>query len=124
VRVAGKLVATDVRLANGVSVRALLGNLDPLHPQLTRQFLSVSFHREGRWFHLARYFDADYRRRGPDALARFLGYHPDEIFPIAYDVRDRVRGEAQALAGLIPRDPPEKLTEAQLIALLDAHPPR
>ena len=67
------LVGTDVRLASGKKLMALLGNLDVEKARLTEHFLTLSVYRDdGMVFHLARYHDHDFGERGPDALATFL----------------------------------------------------
>jgi len=113
----GCLVCTQVRLANGLRVWALLGNIDAMDPRQTQHFLSISvFHGEQR-FSLARYHDFDSNVRGPQAPAGFLGLPLDEVFPIFYDVSQVCAGESAALAGTIEKEPQEKLTRAQLIAM-------
>ena len=113
----GSLVATRVVLANGTSVRAVLGNIDLANPRATQHFLTLSVDRDGQRFHLARYFDADYSARGPAALARFLGLALGDVFPIAYDIRTLVRGAPEAACGIVPLEVKEKLSRADLIAM-------
>ena len=119
---AGKLFGTQVFLANGATVWALLGNVDRAQPRLTQHFLTVSLERDGVWFHLARYFDCDHADRGPGAVARFLDLAVDAVFPLGYDVRRYVEGEPAALCGYVHAEPMERLTVEQLAAL--AVPPR
>lgn len=69
----GKVVGTQVTLANGERVWALIGNVDPSNPRMTEHFLTLSVERDGRWFTLARYHNFDIAEYGPDALAKFLG---------------------------------------------------
>lgn len=116
-RLAGKVVGTRVRLANGTDAWGLLGNIDESNARLTEHFLTLSIFHDGRWFTLARYHDFDDGQSGPDALARFLGLPVDEVFPIAYNIRPYVKGDPSALAGLIPKEPRERLSRAELIAL-------
>jgi hypothetical protein len=116
-RLAGRVVATRVQLANGTCVWGLLGNIDESSARLTEHFLTLSLLQERQWFTLARYHDFDYSENGPDALARFLGLPVDEVFPIAYDIRHYVKGDSAALAGRIPKEPRERLARAELIAL-------
>jgi hypothetical protein len=116
-RLAGRVVGTQVRLANGTCVWALLGNIDESNARLTEHFLTLSVLQDRRWFTLARYHDFDYSENGPDALARFLALRIDEVFPIAYDIRQYVKGDIATLAGLIPKEPRERLGRADLIAL-------
>jgi hypothetical protein len=116
-RLAGRVVGTRVRLANGSCVWGLLGNIDESNARLTEHFLTLSVFQDGRWFTLARYHDFDYSENGPGVLARFLGLPINEVFPIAYDIRQHVKGEPAALAGLIPKEPRERLSRSELIAL-------
>jgi hypothetical protein len=114
----GRVVGTRVRLANGTSVWALLGNVDERSARRTQHFLQVTVWRGAKAFDLARYQDSDYARRGPKALARFLGLAIDDVFPLAYDLRAVAKkGRPAALAGTIPKEPPEKLSGDELTDL-------
>jgi hypothetical protein len=113
----GRLVGTQVRLANGADVWALIGNVDASNPRLTEHFLTLSVYRNGGWFTMARYHDFDSLERGPQALSTFLGIRIEEVFPIFYDISRFSHGESAALVGKIEREPREKLTRAQIIAL-------
>jgi hypothetical protein len=113
----GRVVGSQVRLANGDHVWALIGNVDVGNSRLTQHFLSMSVFREGRSCPLARYFDPDYERHGPVALAEFLQLPVDDVFPISYDIRASAIGDPAALAGSIEKEPRERLTRAQVIAL-------
>jgi hypothetical protein len=113
----GKVVGTQVRLANGMQLWALLGNIDPLSPPLNEHFLTLSIEQNGRWFALARYHDLDYVHRGPDSLSRFLGMSVDQIFPISYDVTPYADGDPAALIGSVNKEPRERLSRAELIAM-------
>jgi hypothetical protein len=114
---AGKIVGTRVRLANGEYRWGIVSNLDARNPEMNEHFLALSMERNGRWFHLARYFDSDYGVRGPKSLARFLGFPVDDVFPICYDVRKCVKGHPAALAGSILREPRVRLTRAEIIGM-------
>jgi hypothetical protein len=113
----GKLAGTRVRLANGNFVWALIGNVDSRNPQMTKHFLTLSLQREGKWFTLSRYHDFDYSQNGPASLASFLGLDVDQVFPICYDITHCAIGDIEALRGEIPKEPHEKLTRAQIIAM-------
>ena len=107
-----------VLFANGDQAWALIGNVTVDNARLTEHFVTASLERNGRWFTLARYHDSNYGEFGPEALASFLGLPLDDLFPISYDIRAQVKcGDAAALAGQIPREPRERLTRAQIIAL-------
>jgi len=112
-----RLVGTQVRLANGLEVWGLFGNFDVTNPRATRHFLALSIERGGKWFHLARYHDFDFASRGPEALARFLGLGVEDVFPITVDVRRYVRGDPAAVTAIVPREPRERLTNEELIAM-------
>jgi len=113
----GKVVGTEVSLANGQKAWALVGNVDATNPRLTQNFLTLSIKRGAEWFHLARYHDFDYDQRGPEKLAGFLGLAVDDIYPISYDLRPYAKGDAAALCGKILKEPAERLTRAEIIAM-------
>jgi len=113
----GRLVGTQVKLANGSMRWAFIGNIDTRNAHTTDHFLDLSIWERERWFHLARYFDHDYSRRGPLALAKFLGLGVDEVFPISWDVSQYSSGDATALAGVVAAEPRERLSRAELIKL-------
>ncbi len=112
-----RIVGTHVRLANGSQVWAFIGNLDVTNPRASKHFLFLSIERGGEWFHLARYHDIGFTSRSPEALARFLGLQVDEVFPISVDVRRYVRGDPAALTATVLKEPQERLTRAELMAL-------
>lgn len=111
------IVGTQVRLGNGLEVWGSFGNFDVKHPRATQHFLVLSLERDGKWFHLARYFDFDFTSRGPEALARFLGLTVDDVFPITVDVRRYVRGDPAALTAIVVKEPKERLTHEEIRAL-------
>jgi len=112
-----RVVGDQVRLANGSRVWASFGNFDVRDPRATEHFLDISIERGGEWFHLARYHDVDFPEEGPEALARFLGLHVDDVFPITVDVRRYVRGDPALLTAIVLKEPQERLTDAELIAM-------
>lgn len=117
VSLAGKLVGAQVLLANGERVWALIGNVDPNNSRMTEHFLTLSVERKGEWFGLARYHDFDFAERGPEALAKFLDLTVDSVFPIAYDIRQVVKGDPAALEGNILKEPRERLSRSEIIAM-------
>ena len=118
----GKLVGTQVVLANGTPVWALMGNVDASNPRLTAHFRTLSVERGGTWFHLARYHDFDANERGPEQLATFLDLAVDDVFPISYDLLPHSKGDPKALRGTIQAKPSEVLTRDQIIALAVPRP--
>lgn len=116
-RLAGKVIGTQIRLANGSLHWALLGNMAENNARLNEHFLTLSVFHSNRRFTLARYHDLDYSENGPDALADFLSLPLEEIFPIAYDLRSIVKADERAIVGLIQKEPIERLSRAEIIAL-------
>ncbi len=113
----GKIFGVKVNLANGRVIWATLCNVVAGNSRLTDHFLLISLEYNDEWFTLARYYDFDYEQNGPKALADFLKMEVDEVFPISYDITPYVIGEKSALLGIILKDPKEKLTKPEIIAL-------
>jgi hypothetical protein len=112
-----RLIGAPVRLANGSRVWALIGNFNITNPRDTQHFLTLSIERNGGWRYLARYHDIGFPAEGPEALARFLGLHVDDVFPITVDVGRYVRGDPAALTAVVLKEPQERLTREELIAM-------
>lgn len=113
----GRLIGTQVRLSNGSLRWAMLSNLSADSAKKSQHFATLSVEEDGRWFHLARYFDADYETRGARHLAAFLDLPLDQVFPISYDLSGFVEGSPLALRGSIVAEPEERLDTASLIEL-------
>jgi hypothetical protein len=58
-----------------------------------------------------------FARSGPEELARFLGLHVDDVFPITVDVRRYVRGDPALLTTIKLKEPQERLTREERWAL-------
>lgn len=112
-----RFVAARVKLANGNWLWAMIFNLDVASPRKTEQFIQLRIERHGEWFWLARYWDVDYERNGPKALAEFLGLSVDDVFPISYDVREYVEADSPVLAGHVPKEPQERLPTDEIIKM-------
>ena len=110
-----QIIGTQLVLNNGAKYFGILGNVDLLRPIVTEHFLTVSLFKDRSWFHLARYHDIDYNRRGPDQLAAFLGLDIDRVFPIKFQI-DYVAGLPN-VDEIIYKKPPARLSEADLIQL-------
>jgi hypothetical protein len=114
----GMLVGTQVRLANGAPVWAIIGNVDSRDPRRTEHFITLSLDHVGRWLFLERYFDIQYAKQGPEAFARLLGLPVDDVFPIYFDLRPYSEGDPAALKGSVPKEPREKLSQKERMALV------
>jgi len=112
-----RVIGTTVALSNGATLWGLLGNVDVHNVRRTRHFLTLSIRTDTRWFHLARYHDADYERRGPKQFASFLGLAVDQVFPIRYDISSYVLGSDECIRGCIQASPSETLSEEELMKL-------
>jgi hypothetical protein len=113
----GKLVGTLVTLANGMRVWALIGNVFSLRPEMTEHFLSMSIENQGHWFHLARYHEIGFTRRGPSSLASFLNLETNEVFPVAYDIRFAAKVDSTALRGEIKQEPSVRFSRSAIVDL-------
>jgi hypothetical protein len=113
-----RLIGVRSRLANGKKIWTLIGNVALDNPRLTEHFITFSFEKNGKWFHLGRYFDPTYDKEGPEALAKFLGMPVDDVFPIGYDLRPHVAGGAPTVTGVIPKEPRERLSKDQIMKLM------
>lgn len=116
---ANRVIGTKAQLASGKSVYCLLGNIDLQHEQKTTQFLTATLLKaDGDSFFLARYFDVDYARQGPEALADFLALPVEEVFPISYDISSAANGLETVTKGLIKREMTDKLSDEERFALV------
>jgi hypothetical protein len=113
----GRFVGTQVHLACGKTVLALLANIKSNNPKSTKHFLKLIVFQSGKRFILARYHDFNWNRQGPQALADFLGMRIEDVFPISYDVSRFSKGDPAALAGKVEAEPTERLTRPEIIAL-------
>lgn len=112
------IVGCPIRLADETVLTGILGNLDLADAKLTEHFLTLSvFHPNGKLFHMARYHDFDAAKRGPAALAKFLGIKLKSVFPITYDISKLAIGSAKSLCGTLTAKPRKRLTRYQIIAL-------
>lgn len=114
-----RIVGTQVQLANGQATWAMI-NVSERDAGSTEHLVTLSLERTEHWFHLARYHDVDYVERGPTAVAAFLGLSVDEVFPISYDLRQYAAGDAAALVGRVLQEPRERLSRAQIVAMVIA----
>lgn len=96
----------------------MLGNLELNDPRSTREFATLSVWCDGSWFHIARYFDIDRERRGPEQLAEGLGLPVSEVFPLRYDLAGVAKGHADVVRGQIDAEPAVRLSDAERMALI------
>lgn len=114
----GRFVASRVRLANGTTELALLGNIKLDKPELNEHFLTLSIVRQNEErFHLARYHDIGFKSAGPEALAKFFELAVSDVFPIEYDISAVVTGVKAAVRGIIRQEPGTRLSRAEIISL-------
>jgi hypothetical protein len=113
----GRIVGTCVRLGCGQQVWAIILYVDNLDAHKNEHFVQLYMERDGQWFFLSRYWDLDYERNGPQALAEFLGMGLDDVFPIAWDVSPFAEGHPAALSGLVLKEPKERLSEEEIIRM-------
>jgi hypothetical protein len=104
------IVATEVTLANGQKIAAMLGCIDLASGRRTAQFICLSVDRGGKRFHLERYFGVQFDSFGPKQLAEFLELPIADVFPISYDLSDFAVGVPETLKGQILAEPAERFT--------------
>ena len=112
-----KVAVVSVTLAGGMICKAMLSNVDLQNKRKTEQFITLSVESEGKWFHLARYFDGD-ENHSSDNLARFLNLHTNLVFPVSYDLTGIAIGLEDVVKGQIPRVPKEILSSDERMKLL------
>ncbi len=95
----GLVFGTTVKLANGVKLKALIGNVFSHNAELTRHLLTLTVVDGVRRFNLARYHDATYEQNGPHKLSEFLGLPQGEVFPVEYDLTGLVDGDPDVIKG-------------------------
>jgi hypothetical protein len=116
---AGRVAVTTAHLRTGEAVPVSLSNVALANPGRTREFLVASFCLEdANWFHVARYFDPDYGRNGPAALAAALGRSVNDIFPIRYDLSRLAVGDVSVVYGIIPAEPEVRIDRKERMRLL------
>jgi hypothetical protein len=96
-----RIVGTQVRLNNGTRRWAIMSNIYLDNSRETAQLMSMGIYDRNECFPLARYFDVDFERRGPDKLAEFLDLPLDQVFPMSYDISDVAIGLSEVLRGTI-----------------------
>ncbi|MFN7733469.1 MAG: hypothetical protein ACK5OB_16350 [Pirellula sp.] len=112
-----KVASTKLMFADGSVHWGLVGNFDVEDRASNEHFLTVSILHEGRWFHLARYFDHDFSERGPEALAAFFSKSMDEIFPISGSLAGLLAASANDLELIVPAKPSKMLRLEELMAM-------
>jgi hypothetical protein len=113
----GRLVGCELYLNDGSVVYGLLGNLSLTKPKRNQHFLTLTVFVDGVSVHLARYFDADYSRRGPAMLAAKLRKRESEVFPISYDLSAIASGSPECVRGSVPQEPQAQLSRSEIIQL-------
>lgn len=115
---ATRVIGVSVALNNGSRMVACLGNVELGSAVATREFLTLGLWHQEAWLDLARYFDVDYARRGPEAISRILGLPVAEIFPIHYDISEHATGLMAVLRSTVEAEPQRRLTESERMELI------
>ena len=113
-----RVIGITVSLQNSSQKLACLSNIAVDNLRSTREFLTLSLWFEGKWVHLARYFDVDHAQSGPVAFASRLGLPVTRVFPITYDISEYTQGLESVLRGMIESEPAQRLTEDERMSLL------
>jgi hypothetical protein len=113
----GLIIGNRVSFSDGSSHWALFQNVSLADQRVNDHFLTLTIHREGKWFPLARYHDVGHQQYGPPALADFMKKRISDVFPIHYDLRNTLNSDSSLLTGVVPAEPSVRLTEDQIISL-------
>jgi hypothetical protein len=111
------IVGTELVLADGSKMWALLQNIDIHNASLNEHFLTVTLDCGGKWFPLARYHDIDIDDSGPTALAEVLKRSLSQVFPIKFDIQEEVGSDAPGTTGKVRHVPLNPLTRPEIIKL-------
>lgn len=120
-KLAGRLVADQVILADGTSMIALLDGIDPEVPQFSKHNRELIIWIDGYgWFRLARYFDNEDAKhdRGDNVLCNLLKKPIHDVFPIKFDIKNRSSIDSPCLEGAFEHDPDWGLTQREVMGIL------
>lgn len=110
---ANRMAWTPIRLANGTATYGLVGNISLRHPRQTRNFIVITFFKDGRSFTFSHA-----RPKGASGLAHHLGLRQKDIFPLSYDLSGLAIGLHEVVRGTVSAKPPEALTDVQRMELI------
>jgi len=113
----GRIVGTQVVLANGSYVPAFLMNVSLDNPRHNEQFITLNVFTDSEVFQLARYFDPWYDTDGPDALAKVLDLDISDVFPIAYDIGANCVGDPASLRNSFLIEPRVRLSRDEIMRM-------
>ncbi len=113
-----RVIGVSVTLHNDTSMTACLGNVTLGSEVATREFLTLSLWHQGQWIDLARYFDVDYARSGPEVMSRQLGLPVVEVFPMRYDISKYASGLDTAIQGTVEAEPRHRLSDKERLDLI------
>ncbi len=94
-----RVVGTQVRLANGQLIWAVLFGLDSFSPVFNERDVGISFLVEGKRVMLGRAWERDLPGHGIGNLCAALKLLESDIFPITFDVSHLVFGDKSSLRG-------------------------
>lgn len=116
-----RLAGCKVIFADGTSCTAFIAGIDLEVPQFSKHNRELHLWIEGRgWFQLAQYFDSAELKAscGDEVLCELLGKRLDEVFPIAFDLRNRAKSDSPCLSGRFEHNPPWGITRQEVMELL------
>jgi hypothetical protein len=110
-----RIVGTYCKTNSNDEIFCVISNIDLEDPKATDLFITISVMEEDREFYLARYFDVDYDRNGPESLSKWLNKKMEDIFPISWDISKIVSGKSIVKRGIINSIIKNKLTEEEIM---------
>jgi len=113
-----RLVGTRLKLANGQTVRGILGNISLRNARATRQFIDVEISHNGKSYQLQRAASPMHPYLNAQGLADALGLRIEQVFPITYDLSDVAVGDPKVIKGSIEAELPENLSKDDQMKLI------
>lgn len=109
------VIGVKGRLASGRTVDCVVGNVSARNVLLNEHVPTLSVWIDGKWFHMARYWDPDYGINGPDTLSIKLGESLPGIFPIIINLTGIIKGPDAVKEIRFTAEPKNRMTEREII---------
>lgn len=115
-----KLVASQVKLANGSKLYALISGVDPETPIFSKHNRQLILYVNNEWFELAKYYASTDVKKicGEDVLSKKLNMEIKDIFPIYFDVKDVTDVNSECLTGFFEVSPAWGLARGEIMEIL------
>jgi hypothetical protein len=113
-----RIIGLQVTIANGQKLWAIIENIDFSNDEITKHCISLDLFYNDDWIPLARYYDINYNKYGPQQLADTIGLPIDEVFPIRYELPTSVCKVNHYNNGIIKKTPDVILSNDMIIDMI------